>query len=173
MSTLRVDNIQDLAGQEKFDIVLGTAKTATGTAVDFTGIPSWANRVDVMFNGVSTTGTSGILVILGDSGGFESSGYTGAGGGIANAGTGTFTNNSSGFFVLSDGAAVVSTLAMTLRRFNGNTWIASYTGARDVSAVALLGGGAKTLSDPLTSVRISVVSGGDAFDAGSFNVSWE
>ena len=30
-------------------LVSGTAVSASGTAVDFTGIPSWAKRVTVMF----------------------------------------------------------------------------------------------------------------------------
>ena len=37
----------------------GTAVTSTsGTAIDFTGIPSWVKRITVMLNGVSTSGTN-------------------------------------------------------------------------------------------------------------------
>ena len=32
-------------------ITLATAQTASGTAVDFTSIPSWVKRITVMFNG--------------------------------------------------------------------------------------------------------------------------
>jgi len=56
-------------------IVSGTAATVSGTSVDFTGIPSWVKRITVMFIGVSTSGTSNILVQLGDSGGVETTGY--------------------------------------------------------------------------------------------------
>ena len=45
----------------------GTAVASTsGTSVDFTSIPSWVKRITVMFNGVSTSGTSNPLVQLGD-----------------------------------------------------------------------------------------------------------
>ena len=57
-------------------IVSGTAQNSTsGTAIDFTGIPSWVKRVTVMFAGVSTSGTSPILLRLGTSGGIEITGY--------------------------------------------------------------------------------------------------
>ena len=55
----------------------GTAQASTsGTAIDFTGIPSWAKRITVMFNGVSTNGTSNPQIQLG-SGSPTTSGYTG------------------------------------------------------------------------------------------------
>jgi hypothetical protein len=59
-------------------MVLETAKASTsGTSVDFTGIPSWVKRVTVMFSGVSTNGTSVVLVQLG-AGSVTTSGYLGA-----------------------------------------------------------------------------------------------
>ena len=59
-------------------LVQGTAQNSTsGTAIDFTGIPSWAKRVTVVFNGVSTTSTSDILVQLGVGSTPTTSGYVG------------------------------------------------------------------------------------------------
>ena len=44
-------------------ITAGTAVASTsGTSIDFTGIPSWVKRITVMFNGVSTNGTSNIQI---------------------------------------------------------------------------------------------------------------
>lgn len=54
----------------------GTAVTASGTQVNFTDIPNWVKRITVMFNGVSTNGTSLMQVQVGTSGGVVSSGYT-------------------------------------------------------------------------------------------------
>jgi hypothetical protein len=54
----------------------GTAQASTsGTAINFTGIPSWVKRITVMFSGVSTNGTSHLLVQIGDSAGVENTGY--------------------------------------------------------------------------------------------------
>jgi hypothetical protein len=59
-------------------ITAGTAVASTsGTSIDFTSIPSWVKRITVMIAGVSTNGSSIIQIQLGDSGGVETSGYTG------------------------------------------------------------------------------------------------
>jgi hypothetical protein len=79
-------------------ITSGTAVASTsGTSIDFTSIPSWVKRITVMFNGVSTSGTSAKIIQLGDSGGVETSGYIGTGTVVGN-GSGTSTAMSSGFF---------------------------------------------------------------------------
>ena len=58
-------------------IVSGTAQNSTsGTSIDFTGIPSWAKRVTVMFNGVSTNGNSKIIARIGTGGTPTASGYS-------------------------------------------------------------------------------------------------
>ena len=57
---------------------LMTAQASTsGTSIDFTGIPSWAKKITVMFNGVSTSGASFPQIQLGSST-FTVSGYTSA-----------------------------------------------------------------------------------------------
>ena len=44
----------------------GTAVASTsGTSNDFTSIPSWVKRITVMFNGVSTNGTSPVQLQIG------------------------------------------------------------------------------------------------------------
>ena len=50
----------------------GTAVSASGTSVDFTGLPSWIKRITVMFQGVSTSGTSNLVVRAGTSAGIDS-----------------------------------------------------------------------------------------------------
>jgi hypothetical protein len=56
-------------------MVLETAQASTsGTSVDFTGIPSWVKKITVMFTGVSTNGSSAVIVQIG-AGSFTTSGY--------------------------------------------------------------------------------------------------
>ena len=157
----------------------GTATSATGTAVNFTGIPSWVKRITVMFNGVSTNGTSFVQVQLGDSGGVETSGYTGVAAVIANTGTGITAALSAGF--LTDCYATYYTAAatrqgsMVLTHLGSNTWtVTSEFGmsGTGVNSIAWTGG-SKTLSDVLTQVRITTVNGTDTFDAGSINILYE
>lgn len=137
---------------------LMTAKTASGTSVDFTGIPSWAKKITVMFNGVSTNGTSLVQVQLGDSGGIGTTGYISAGGitsGFAVAGSVSAGD-------IRSGSAILTTLG-------GNVW--SSTGGCVVNGTtfgALCG--SKTLPSTLDRIRITTVNGTDLFDAGTINI---
>ena len=56
---------------------LGTSVASTsGTAIDFTGLPSWIKRITIQFQGVSLSSTANILVQLGTgSTTFTTSGY--------------------------------------------------------------------------------------------------
>jgi hypothetical protein len=60
-------------------ITSATAQASTsGTSINFTDIPSWVKRITVMFNGVSTSGTSIRQAQLG-AGSVTTSGYTSSG----------------------------------------------------------------------------------------------
>ena len=73
-----------------------TAQPSTsGTEIDFTSIPANVYRVTVMFDGVSTNGTSNLMLRIGDSGGNEDTGY--AGGAAAGVGSGSFASRTNGF----------------------------------------------------------------------------
>ena len=56
----------------------GTAVASTsGTSIDFTGLPSWVKRITVIFNGVSLSGSSNLLIQLGTgSTTYTTSGYS-------------------------------------------------------------------------------------------------
>ena len=154
-------------------IVSDTAKTATGTSVDFTGIPSWVKRVTVMFSGVSTSGTSNVQIQLGDSGGVETTGYLGASPYWATAIA--CSNLSSGFtlFDAAFSAASVRYGSFVLTNFSGNTWICNGAMGRSDNVVAVGIFGQKALSDVLDRIRITTVNGTDTFDAGSINLQYE
>lgn len=88
-------------------LVLGTAKTAVTdftTTANFTGIPSWARRVTVLFDGISLSGADQILVQIGDSGGVENTGYI-SGSAAARDGTATIGGTSTSGFIIYHGSA--------------------------------------------------------------------
>jgi len=95
-------------------LVSGTAVTASGTSVDFTGIPSWVKRVTVMFSGVSLSGTSSYLVQLGDSGGVENTGYLSAGVLLRDATAVAAVNYTTGFGIGSVSAAYLMNGSMSI-----------------------------------------------------------
>jgi hypothetical protein len=156
----------------KQTITSDTAVASTsGTAINFTGIPSWVKRITVMFSGVSLSGSSDLLIQLGDSGGFETSGYLSTSSALASGGTG-ISNSTAGFVIRSASASSITSGVMALATLGSNLWVSSYSGKQS-SAVAVVNGGDKTLSDILTQVRITTVNGTDTFDAGSINILYE
>lgn len=150
-----------------------TAQASTsGTSIDFTSIPSWVKRITVMFNGVSTNGSSTPQIQLGDAGGVETSGYLGASSVITSVvSTSAFT---AGFGIYhNSGASAVTAGSVTISNISGNNWVASGTLANTDAGRTVTTSGAKTLSDILTQVRITTVNGTDTFDAGSINILYE
>ena len=155
-------------------IVSGTAVTASGTSVDFTGIPSWVKRITVMFSGVSTSGTSNIQVQLGDSGGIETTGYLGA---LLRSGLSTLATTqypTTGFLIINDVAAAdIHSGVAVFSLLGSNNWCGMSQISETAAPSFFSGSGAKTLSDTLTQIRITTVNGTDTFDAGSINILYE
>jgi hypothetical protein len=150
----------------------GTAVASTsGTSIDFTSIPSWVKRVTVMFNGVSTNGTSRVQIQLGTSSGFETSSYLGS------IQTGTLTSNFSAGFLTTDNAsgtaAYVRHGLICISALGSNAWVASINMGLSNQGDTWCGAGSKTLSGTLDRVRITTVNGTDTFDAGSINILYE
>jgi len=154
-------------------ITSGTAVASTsGTSIDFTSLPAWVKRITVMFNGVSTSGTSNHLIQLG-AGSVTSSGYTSTGLNLANAASPSSTTSSSGF-ILGDIASASAVIIgyMMITNVSGNIWIASGTG-RHSGTACFTNGGSISLAGTLDRVRITTVNGTDTFDAGSINILFE
>jgi hypothetical protein len=155
-------------------ITAGTAVASTsGTSIDFTSIPSWVKRVTVMMNGVSTSGTSNLLIQTG-AGSVTSSGYVSSGLSFSTGAAGTGTTSTAGF-VLTDTivAARAYTIIATLVLQTGNTWLLSSTGIANTFAQTSSSAGLIALSGTLDRVRITTVNGTDTFDAGSINILYE
>jgi len=157
-----------------YPLVSGTAVSASGTSVDFTGIPATAKRVTVMLSGVSTNGTSNIQIQIG-SGSFTVTGYTSACTYNSNAGGVIVATATTGFLVTpANGAAEVISGAATISLLSSNTWV--FTGSIiDTASTPNVntGGGSVALSAALDRVRITTVNGTDTFDAGTINIMWE
>jgi hypothetical protein len=155
-------------------LVSGTAVASTsGTNIDFTSIPSWVKRVIVVFSEVSTDSTSGPLLQLGTTSGFETTGYLSTAMQVTTA-TASSSNSTAGFIVRSILAANVlsGTYTFTLLDATTNSWVGNgqFKGSTVISSFS---SGSKVLAGTLTQVRITTVSGTDNFDAGSINILYE
>ena len=149
----------------------GTAQASTsGTSITFSSIPSWVKRITVIFNGVSTNGTSNPLIQIG-SGSVTITGY------VADSMIGTTgvsnTAFTSGFGIAAALATNALSGVVTLYLLGSNTWIASGMVASSINLVTGTVNGTVTLSGTLDRIVVTTVNGTDTFDAGSINIFWE
>jgi len=147
-----------------------TAQSASGTSVDFTGIPSNAKRITVMLSGVSTSGTSALLFQLGDSGGIEVSGYISTGVYINSPAGVAYTT---GFGIPLATSTDLFTGSVTFTLYNTtNGWIGNGS-LTDPASRGWIVTGHKSTSTTLDRIRITTLNGTDTFDAGSINILYE
>lgn len=143
--------------------------STSGTAIDFTSIPSWVKKITVLFSGVSLSGTDDILVQLGVSGSYSAT-YASTCAGMSAGGT-NISTSTSGFIIRNAGNTSITSGVMTICLISTNTWVASFSGKQTTSAVQV-GGGDVSLSGAVTSLRITD-TGTNTFDAGSLNIIYE
>ena len=148
--------------------------STSGTNIDFTGLPSGLKRITVMLSGVSTSGTSDVIIQIG-AGSIETTSYAG----LTNRQTGggnTITSFTTGFNIdggLGDATALRRGF-FTIDSIGSNTWLLS-GGMSNIGAANSLcfTNGNKTVSSTLDRVRITTAGGTDTFDAGSVNILYE
>lgn len=141
-------------------VVSATQNTTSGTAFDFTGIPSTVTQIDVVLIGVSLSGTDNLLVQIGD-GAVVTSGYS------SSSDLGGAVTSTAGFIAKAGSAGSTYTGVIHLRKIGGSSWVAS--GAVRVPGGTDLGGalvGHVSLSGALDRVRLTR-TGTDTFDLGS------
>jgi hypothetical protein len=167
-----VSSVNGKTGTVQSVVIAGTAVASTsGTSIVFTSIPSWVKRITVMFQGVSTSGTSNVQIQAG-SGSVTTSGYLGTGWRI-NGGGAAAAANSSGLQLenaVSGGSAALRYGLSVLTLLTGNTWVFS----SEITTGDLgFGTGSIALSGTLDRVQITTVNGTDTFRAGSINILYE
>lgn len=154
----------------------GTLKSATaqastsGTSIDFTSLPSWVKRITVILSGVSTSGTSNLLIQLGYQSPVTSTGY------VSRAtSTGAQVSSTAGFIITQAISAASDTITgnISICTLGSNVWV-SGGNINDVGQNAIImSSGNVTLSGTLDRVRITAVNGTDTFDAGTINIIYE
>jgi hypothetical protein len=156
-------------------MTLGTAVSTSGTAIDFTSIPSWVKRITIMFDQVSTNGSSFPVIQIGDSGGVEALGYNATSSLVfSSPATALYTTSFTIRVDAVSGWVINGYVTLNLLSSSANTWaIGGVLAAPTPSAYMTLVAGTKSLSATLDRVRITTVNGTDTFDAGSVNIMYE
>jgi len=154
-----------------FKMSSGGVSASGSTSVDFTSMPSWINIITVTFRNISTVSNDNILVQLGTSSGVTTSGYVSTS--IDFDGSGAVTTSStSGFvFKVNPGSNIING-TMIIAYTGSNAWVNNHTASINTNIMSV-GGGTIALGGTLDRVRITTVSGTDAFDAGTLNVLYQ
>jgi hypothetical protein len=154
------------------NIVSGTTVASTsGTSIDFTSIPSWVKRITVMFNQISTSGSSNVIVQVG-AGSVATSGYLGATSVMTNVVVTANYTNGLAIATLNAASSVIGGVC-TICNVSGNIWAMGVTTSYSNGAGTMVGSTNITLGGTLDRVRITTVNGTDTFDAGSINILYE
>jgi hypothetical protein len=144
--------------------------TTSGNQVTFTGIPSWATMITVIFNAVSIVDGGDYLVRIG-SGSIATTGYVstsinnGSGGGVDGV------SSTIGYIMRGANAPDFFSGLMHIVSVSGNTWVSTHRVKRSASNISG-GGGDCTISGVLD--RVSITSTTSAtFDFGSVNIIYQ
>jgi hypothetical protein len=153
-------------------MTLMTAQTASGSSVNFTGIPSWVKRITFEMRQVSFAAAGVARVQLGTSSGLTTTGYssgTVAITAVPGVTVTAITNGIAGFTATDGGSSIVGTVVITL--LDTNTWVSNGMVFRANDNILMTSNGHIALSGTLD--RISLVATTSTFDAGTVNVLYE
>jgi hypothetical protein len=143
--------------------------STSGTFIDFTGIPSWVKRITVMFNQVSTSGSTSIQVQIG-SGSVATTGYAS----VCSTYLASQVTSTTGMCITSNAAPGNNYSGQAIICLSGsNFWTFSSNITRDDLNTGFIGSAYKSLSGTLDRVRITTFGGSDTFDAGSISLFYE
>lgn len=145
-----------------------TIPTTSGSTVDLTSIPAGITWIDIVLSGIETSGTETLCLQIGDSGGLETTGYTGR--------LHIFTKpssisavNSTTLFPLVPGSADPIYGTVRLVKGGSGEWVSSGNSSNATNKMEV-SFGHKTLSGTLDRLQFSI--GGDTFSAGNIIVRY-
>ena len=159
------------SGSPSSNIVLATPKTATGTEVEFTGIPSWAKRITIMFNGLTRSGSNNYLILLGTSSGYITSGYDS----LSQSEGGNNDVSSTTSFAIYDnstGSQNTRNGRLQLDKFSDSAYVLVGQLSNGVAGGTQAYGALNGVSGTVDRLKINL-SGSNTFTGGSFNISYE
>jgi hypothetical protein len=155
-----------------YPLVSGTAVAVSGTAVDFTGIPSWATRITVVFSNVRKSAGASPLIQLITASGAVTTGYLCVG---SSTSTGVGINSyTTGFGFRATGATDTLSGVFVIAEVNAatNIWSASGVLGNTATANTCATAGTVTLASALIGIRLTTTST-DTYNQGTVNILYE
>jgi hypothetical protein len=163
--------VQDNSGA----FVRATAQTASGSSVDFTGIPSWVKRITVTMTDVSFAAAGNARLRLGTSGGIVTTGYFGTLINISTVpavGATALSSAPEGIGAIATAAAASSvTGQFVIANVTGNTWQSNGFVMRVGDSSMVISSAYIALSGTLDRVALAATT--STFDTGTINILYE
>lgn len=168
------DDIPNKKYVDDRNITLGTEDTTTGgTSISFS-IPTGTKRIKVWGETFSTNGSSIPLIQIGDSGGFETSGYSGRTVNQTGSASVAWSSGASLFTSIAAGTSYQLCAELELKDPVNNTWGIKVKSQAISAASHGTGVGFKSLSAELTDIRIIMTNGTDTIDVNNgINIQYE
>lgn len=156
---------------------LATEQASTsGTAINFTSLPAGLSHIIVMFIGVSTSGTSNMLIQLGDAttAGYLTSGYLGTAVNMLDVTLPSVTSYTTGLGINTANAANVhlGSIDFWLEDATDFTWVGKASLSLSNNSNVIISNTTIALAGVLDRLRITTVNGTDTFDAGAINIRY-
>jgi len=154
-------------------VLLSEQASTSGTEVEFTGIPSDALEITLMFKGVSPSGNDHMVVQLGTSSGYITSGYVGNS--ENSQGTSAIASNTTdkqGFVIFGSGGTSQFHGSMIINKASSNSYteIGEFRKANTGGCVTR--GSLSSVSGTVDRLKVKF-NGSDTFDAGTMSLSYK
>lgn len=149
----------------------GASQTASGSAVNFTSIPSWVNRITVQINGLSYAAAGQGVLRIGSSATLVTTGYT-SNVVVSNSTSVSTSAQTDGFGNINTTAAATTINGVyILTSMGSNTWNFRSQIFRTTDNSGVTGNGFIALAGALD--VLSLVATTSTFDAGTINILYE
>ena len=167
-NVIKRDTVQGVLDLVSGGYTYGTeVANSSATSVEFTSLPSTANQIELFFTGMSFTGTVSATIVIGDSGGYETSGYGGSSNNFESTSQHSVSQTNALWTMRTgNSAATAFTGVITLKRMDSSkfVYVQSHHLTIDTTTTTHIQGvGHKTLSGVLDRIKIS----GGTFDGSS------
>lgn len=148
--------------------------TASGTSIDFTSIPPNTSKMIISIQDVLGNGAGNLSVVIGDSGGLETAGYSSVVTQLLNAAAIAVTSSTAGFLVTDyrfSARAVSGNIILSRAKSSTNGWALSSSLRETAELEMYIGAGDKSLSGELDRLSITISAG--SYVSGSVSVQYE
>lgn len=160
---------QNIAGLRQ-----GTSQaTTSGTEFSYTGAPTWAKRITILFREVGITGNVNLMIQLGTAAGYVSSGYTSLS--VKSGEPLSAISGTQGFLLLTNSAFELRNGVVTLNTLGDNSWVMTSSLSSNGYNSVILSNGLLPLSGTLDRLRLifGSAASGVTFNSGKINVLYE